>query len=221
MKKMWIAALIACGASLNVAAAATSTTGPTSAAAKPAAPTYAERLERGKQIAGSVCLACHGVDGNSPIPANPNLAGMPAEYIAKQLEYYKSGKRVNAIMQGMSAGLTPEDMKAVGDYYFAQRGNSQAVASDMKKAERGQHIYRVGIVEAKVPACASCHGGSGAGIPAIYPRVSGQWQEYTLAQLKAYANGERKNAQMNAIAARLKESDLIALAEYMAGMRTR
>jgi cytochrome c553 len=91
----------------------------------------------------------------------------------------------------------------------------------MKKAERGQHIYRVGIVEAKVPACASCHGGSGAGIPAIYPRVSGQWQEYTLAQLKAYANGERKNAQMNAIAARLKESDLIALAEYMAGMRTR
>jgi cytochrome c553 len=146
---------------------------------------------------------------------------MPAEYIAKQLEYYKSGKRVNAIMQGMSAGLTPEDMKAVGDYYFAQRGNSQAVASDMKKAERGQHIYRVGIVEAKVPACASCHGGSGAGIPAIYPRVSGQWQEYTLAQLKAYANGERKNAQMNAIAARLKESDLIALAEYMAGMRTR
>jgi cytochrome c553 len=221
MKKMWIAALIVCGASLNVAAAATSTTGPTSAAAKPAPPTYAERLERGKQIAGSVCLACHGVDGNSPIPANPNLAGMPAEYIAKQLEYYKSGKRVNAIMQGMSAGLTPEDMKAVGDYYFAQRGNSQAVAIDMKKAERGQHIYRVGIVEAKVPACASCHGGSGAGIPAIYPRVSGQWQEYTLAQLKAYANGERKNAQMNAIAARLKESDLIALAEYMAGMRTR
>jgi cytochrome c553 len=224
MKKMWIAALLMCGTSLSIAGtagAATVATEPVKAAAKPAALTYAERLERGKQIASSVCLACHGADGYSPIPANPNLAGMPAEYIAKQLEYFKSGKRVNAIMQGMSAGLTTEDMKAVGDFYFAQRGKSQAVASDLKKAERGQLIYRVGIAEAKVPACAGCHGASGAGIPAIYPRVSGQWPDYTLAQLKAYASGERNNAQMNAIAARLKESDLVALSEYLAGMRAR
>jgi cytochrome c553 len=224
MMKMWIAALLVCGTSLNLAGAAvaaTAATEPAKAAAKPAAPSYAERLERGKQIAGSVCLACHGADGYSPIPANPNLAGMPAEYIAKQLEYFKSGKRANAIMQGMSAGLSPEDMRAVGDYYFAQRGQSQAVAADLKKAERGQKIYRVGIAEAKVPACAGCHGGSGAGIPALYPRVSGQWPEYTLAQLKAYASGERKNAQMNAIAARLKDSDMVALSEYLAGMRAR
>ncbi|MBC7624703.1 MAG: cytochrome c4 [Aeromicrobium sp.] len=228
---MWIAALLLCGVSLNIANAATAATAATVAtaatepanadAAKLAAPTYAERLERGKQLAGSVCLACHGADGYSPIPANPNLAGMPAEYIAKQLEYFKSGKRVNAIMQGMSAGLTPEDMKAVGDYYFAQRGNTQAVASDMKKAERGQQIYRVGIPEAKVPACAGCHGAAGVGIPAAYPRLSGQWPDYTLVQLKAYASGERKNTQMNAIAARIKESDLLAVSEYIAGMRPR
>ncbi|MFM7460507.1 MAG: c-type cytochrome [Burkholderiales bacterium] len=221
MKKTWIAALLVCGTSLGIAGAATAAAESAKTPAKAASPTYAERLERGKQIASSVCLACHGADGYSPIPANPNLAGMPAEYIAKQLEYFKSGKRVNAIMQGMSAGLTTEDMKAVGDYYFAQRGKSQAVASDLKKAERGQQIYRVGIAEAKVPACAGCHGASGAGIPAIYPRVSGQWPDYTLAQLKAYASGERKNAQMNAIAARLKESDLVALSEYLAGMRAR
>jgi cytochrome c553 len=222
MKKMWIAALLVCGTSLSIAGAATTSAEPAkAAAAKPAVPTYAERLERGKQIAGSVCLACHGADGYSPIPANPNLAGMPAEYIAKQLEYFKSGKRANAIMQGMSAALTPEDMKAVGDFYFAQRGTSQAVASDLKKAERGQQIYRVGIAEAKVPACAGCHGGSGAGIPAAYPRLSGQWADYTLVQLKAYASGERKHVQMNAIAARLKESDMVALSEYIAGMRAR
>jgi cytochrome c553 len=222
MKKMWIAALLVCGTSLSIAGAATTSAEPAkAAAAKPAVPTYAERLERGKQIAGSVCLACHGANGYSPIPANPNLAGMPAEYIAKQLEYFKSGKRANAIMQGMSAALTPEDMKAVGDFYFAQRGASQAVATDLKKAERGQQIYRVGIAEAKVPACAGCHGGSGTGIPATYPRLSGQWADYTLVQLKAYASGERKHVQMNAIAARLKESDMVALSEYIAGMRAR
>lgn len=193
----------------------------TDSTAKPAAPSYAERLERGKQVAGAVCIACHGADGYSPIPANPNLAGMPSEYIAKQLEAYKSGKRVNAIMQGMAANLTPEDMKAVGDFYFAQRGKSQAIARDKTLAERGQTIYRIGVPEAKVPSCAGCHGGLGAGIPAVYPRVAGQWPEYSLAQLKAYASGERKNTQMNAIASRMKESDLAAVAEYMAGMRAR
>ncbi len=224
MMKKWIATLVVCVASFGVSVAANAATEPAGAkseAAKPAAPTYAERLERGKQVAGSVCVACHGADGYSPIPTNPNLAGMPAEYIAKQLEHFKSGTRVNAIMQGMAAGLTPEDMKAVGDFYYAQRGKTQAVARDQKKAERGQLIYRVGIAEAKVPACASCHGGTGAGIPAIYPKLQGQWPDYTLAQLKAYASGERKNLQMNAIASRLKESDLVALSEYIAGMRAK
>jgi len=191
------------------------------AAEKPATPSYAERLERGKQIAGGVCIACHGADGYSPIPANPNLAGMPAQYIAKQLELFKTGKRVNAIMQGMAANLTPDDMKALGDFYFAQRGKTQAVARDQKLAERGQTIYRVGVPESKVPACAGCHGGFGAGIPAIYPKLAGQWPDYSLAQLKAYASGERKNTQMNAIASRIKDADLVAVAEYIAGMRAR
>lgn len=185
------------------------------------APTHAERLDRGKQIASAVCLACHGLDGYSPIPANPNIAGMPSEYIAKQLELYKSGKRANAIMQGMAANLTPDDMKALGAYYFAQRGKTLAVARDKALAERGQTIWRVGIVDAKVPACAGCHGGNGAGIPSLYPKLAGQWPEYTLHELKAYASGERKNAQMNTIASRMKESDLIAVSEYIAGMRTK
>lgn len=222
--KKWIATFVVCvasSASSVTANAATESAAAKTNAAKPAAPTYAERLERGKQVAGSLCVACHGADGYSPVPANPNLAGMPAEYIAKQLEHFKSGVRVNAVMQGMAAGLTPEDMRAVGDFYYAQRGKTQAVARDQKKADRGQQLYRVGIPEAKVPACASCHGGTGVGIPAIYPKLQGQWPDYTLAQLKAYASGERKNPQMNAIAARIKESDLLALSEYIAGMRSK
>jgi cytochrome c553 len=195
------------------------------AAATPATPakttTYAERLDRGKQIASAVCLACHGLNGYSPISANPNIASMPSEYIAKQLELYKSGKRVNAIMQGMAANLTPDDMKALGDYYFAQRGATMAIARNKALAERGQQIWRIGVADAKVPACAGCHGATGAGIPGLYPKLAGQWPEYSHAQLKNYASGERKNAQMNSIASRMKESDLLAVAEYMAGMRTK
>ncbi len=184
------------------------------------APTYAERLDRGKQIAGAVCVACHGLDGYSPISANPNIAGMPGEYIAKQLELYQSGKRTNAIMQGMVANLSADDMKAVGSYYYAQRGKTSAVARNQAIAERGQTIYRVGIPAANVPACSGCHGGMGAGIPALYPKVAGQWPEYSVTQLRAYASGERKNTQMNAIASRMKDADFVAVAEYMAGMRT-
>ncbi len=183
-------------------------------------PTYGERLDRGKQIAGAACVACHGLDGYSPISANPNIAGMPVEYIAKQLELYQSGKRSNAIMQGMVANLSADDMKAVGVYYYAQRGKTSAVARNQAIALRGQTIYRAGIPSANVPACSGCHGGMGAGIPALYPKVAGQWPEYSVAQLRAYSSGDRNNTQMNAIASRMKDADLVAVAEYMAGMRT-
>jgi cytochrome c553 len=157
----------------------------------------------------------------SAVPANPNIAGMPEQYIAKQLEYFKSGARKNPIMQGMSANLAPSDMKALGVYYFAQRAKVNAVARDAALAAKGQKIYRAGIPELKVPACAGCHGGAGAGIPAIFPRLAGQWPEYTFDQLKLYTAGTRKNAQMNAITGRMRDSDMQAVAEYIAGMRTR
>lgn len=186
-----------------------------------AVPSKAEVLARGQQIAGAVCVACHGLDGMSAVPSNPNIAGMPAQYIAKQLELFKSGARKNAIMQGMSANLSPDDMQGLGAYYFAQRAKQNAVARDQLLAEKGQKIFRAGIAELKVPACAGCHGGAGAGIPAIYPRVAGQWPEYTLQALKQFSTGERKNAQMQAIASRMREQDMQAVSEYMAGMRAR
>ncbi len=185
------------------------------------APSKADIMARGQQIVSGVCVACHGLNGMSPVSANPNLAGMPAQYIAKQLEHFKSGARKNVIMQGMAANLSPADMNALGEYYFAQKPAVNAVARNRALAERGQKIYRAGIAEAKVPACAGCHGGAGAGIPAIYPRVAGQWSEYSYQQLKSYASGERQHPIMNAISRRLGDSDMQAVAEYLAGMRAK
>ena len=215
MKRTLAAALM-----LVAGAAHTNTEAP-GATAKAAAPTKADQMARGQQIAGTVCVACHGLDGASAVAANPNIGGMPEQYIAKQLAAFKSGERKNPIMQGMVANLTPEDMKSIGAYYFAQRPKASAIARDATLAGKGQKIFRAGIAELKIPACAGCHGGAGAGIPAAYPRLAGQWPEYALTQLKAYASGERKNAQMNAITARMRESDMLAVVEYMAGMRAR
>ena len=186
-----------------------------------ATPSKSDVVARGQQIAGAVCVACHGLDGMSAVSANPNIAGMPSQYIAKQLEHFKSGYRKNATMQGMAANLSTDDMNALGQYYFAQKVKPNAAAHEKILAEAGQKIYRAGIAELKVPACAGCHGGAGAGIPAIYPRLAGQWQEYTLGALKSFSSGERKNAQMQTIAGRMREKDIQAVADYIAGMRSR
>ncbi len=185
------------------------------------APSRADLMALGQQKASTVCVACHGLDGMSAIPANPNIAGMPEQYIAKQLELFQTGKRQNAIMQGMAAGLNADEMKGLGIYYFSQRPKANAAARDMAAAAKGQKIYRAGIPELKVPACAGCHGAAGAGIPASYPRLAGQWPEYVGASLEAYAAGTRKNSQMNAIASRMRPDDRKAVAEYVAGMRAK
>ena len=214
MKRILTTVILAISATV-----AHSTTESAKAASSLAAPTKAELSARGQQIAGAVCVACHGLDGMSAVSANPNIAGMPAQYIAKQLEHFKSGQRKNALMQGMSANLSESDMKALGQYYFMQRAKPNAKSFDKELAEAGQKIYRMGIPESKVPACSGCHGGAGSGIPAVYPRLAGQWQEYTLGALKNFAAGERKNTQMQAISGRMREKEMQAVAEYIAGMR--
>ncbi len=173
----------------------------------------------GQQIAATVCAACHGIDGNSPITANPHLAQQSEQYIAAQLAAYKSGARVNPIMQGMAAGLTAGEMKAVGAYYAKQRLTKPATAKNRQLAEDGKQIWRAGIKKLDIPACAGCHGPAGAGVPSQYPRVAGQWSEYTVDALKQYAAGSRKNVMMQPISQRLSENQMKALAEYMAGLR--
>ena len=182
-----------------------------SAAAKP-------DMERGKQIATTVCAACHGPDGVSTASANPNLAAQHGEYIAAQLAAFKSGARPNPIMSGMAAGLSPEDMASVGAWYQSQKPAPNA-AHDKALALRGQQIWRAGIKSSGVPACAGCHGAAGKGIPSQYPRLAGQHAELTFGWLRAYATGTRAHPVMGVVALKLSEADMKAVAEYASGLR--
>ena len=183
-------------------------------------------LAKGQALAG-VCAGCHGVDGVSPIPTQPNLAGMSWQYIAKQLKHFKSGQRDNAIMKGFSATLSDGDMKALGVYYASMKGRAIGT-KDEKLAKTAEKLYRAGDAARGIPACAGCHSPSGAGIPALYPRVGGQHAEYTVAQLTAFRTGVRGTAtkedanptgkMMMTIAGKLTEAEIKALAEYTAGL---
>jgi len=175
---------------------------------------------KGQAIAGQVCVACHMADGNSVIPQNPKLAAQHAQYISTQLAAFKSGERKNAIMMGMAAGLSPEDMANLGAWFETQK-SAPLGSKDKTLAEAGQKIYRGGKPGQGVPACAGCHSPTGAGIPAQYPRLAGQHPEYIVAQLKSFKAGERANgnaAQMMTIASRLSDKEMEALAEYLAGL---
>jgi cytochrome c553 len=174
--------------------------------------------ERGRQIATTVCAACHGPNGVSPAPSNPHLAGQNGDYIAAQLAAFKSGTRPSPIMQGMAATLSPEDMRNVGAYFEGQKP-VEGVARDKALALRGQQLWRGGVKATGVPACAGCHGAAGHGIPAPYPRLAGQYADLNLGWLKAYATGSRPHAVMGPIAAKLSENDMKALSEYISGLR--
>lgn len=178
-------------------------------------------LQKASEIAKQVCAACHGPDGNSTTPANPLLAGQHAHYTTKQLADFKSGARKSAIMQPMASNLSPEDMRGLG-VYFSEQAIKPSVARDKSLVELGQKIYRGGIAETGVPACAGCHSPTGAGIPIQYPRLSGQFAEYTFSQLKAFRSGERTNDSQNmmqTIAGKMSEQEMRAVAEYIAGLR--
>ena len=193
------------------------------AAAEPAAKADSAK---GQSIAGKICAACHGADGNSPTPANPKLASQVPEYLQKQLANFKpaGGKRAereNPIMGGMVAGLSTADMRDVAAYYAAQRATPGAVKTQDALA-LGRKIWRSGDMTKGLPACAGCHGANGAGLPAQYPRLAGQYAEYTEAQLKAFRSGERRNdanKMMQAIAARMSDPEIRAVADYITGLR--
>jgi cytochrome c553 len=173
-------------------------------------------------IVTKVCAACHATDGNSVSPANPVLAGQHADYISKQLADYKNNKdRKNPVMFGMASSLSPQDMKNLGAYFESQKPKSRA-AKDPALVKLGQQIYRGGIMAKGVAACASCHGPNGAGIPAQFPRVAGQYAEYSTAQLQSFRAAERANdpnSMMRTIAAKLSDGEIKAVAEYIAGLR--
>ena len=171
------------------------------------------------QALATTCLACHTADGTRGSPANPILQGQHPEYIVKQLQEFKSGKRRNAVMTGMASALSDEDMKHLAAFYGGKKAKP-GFAKSKETLALGEKIYRGGILERQIPACAGCHSPSGAGIPAQYPRVGSQHGDYTEAQLLAFRSGARGNsAQMVAITAKMNDREIKAVADYIAGLR--
>lgn len=182
---------------------------------------------KAQNIANQVCAACHAADGNSVAPANPKLAGQPAEYITKQLQNFKlglqdpnkDGARKSPVMGAMTAALSAEDMLNLGAYYASKTikaGTTKAPFAD------GQKVYRGGNAATGVPACAACHGPAGAGMPSQYPRLGGQHADYVLAQLKAFRSGDRANDAgkvMRTIANKMSDQEMQAVANYVAGLK--
>lgn len=195
-----------------------------STAAAPAAPVSAPAavkpdLAKGEASFGTVCAACHAADGNSGTPANPKLAQQHPEYLVKQLQEFKSGKRNNAIMSGFAGTLSDQDMKDIS-YWLASKKAKPGAATDKTLVQLGERIYRGGIADRQVPACAGCHSPNGAGIPSQYPRLSGQHADYSASQLTAFRDGIRKNSlQMSQIAAKMNDREIKAVSDYIAGLR--
>ncbi|MFZ3139433.1 c-type cytochrome [Polaromonas sp.] len=190
-------------------------------AAPAAAPAMAAKpdLVKGEATFTAVCAACHGADGNSGTPAYPKLSQQHPEYLVKQLQEFKSGKRKNAIMQGFAATLSDDDMKNVA-YWATSKKAKPGFSRDKETVTVGERIYRGGISDRQVPACAGCHSPTGAGIPSQYPRLSGQHSEYAVAQLTAFRDGVRVNSlQMTQVAAKLNDKEIRAVSDYIAGLR--
>ncbi|MDG5976641.1 class I cytochrome c [Hydrogenophaga taeniospiralis CCUG 15921] len=176
-------------------------------------------LAKGAALFGQVCVACHAADGNSTTPVNPSLAQQHPEYLVKQLSEFKSGKRDNAIMKGFAGSLSDDDMRNIA-YWLTEQKAKTGFAQDKDLVRLGERIYRGGVADRQIAACAGCHSPNGAGIPSQYPRLSGQHAEYTATQLKAFRDGTRNNnAQMTGVAAKLNDREIQAVSDYIAGLR--
>jgi cytochrome c553 len=174
---------------------------------------------KGETIATQVCVACHTFDGSRGTPANPILQHQHPEYMAKQLADFKSGARNNAIMKGFASTLSADDMRNVSAFY-ASKMAKPGFAKNKDTVQLGERIYRGGIADRRIPACAGCHSPTGAGIPAQYPRLGGQHMDYTEVQLNAFRSGERTNTlPMSGVAAKLNDREIKAVADYITGLR--
>lgn len=192
------------------------------AAAGPTAPTTGPGrpdLALGENRYAAVCASCHGADGNSAVAANPKLAQQHPEYLVKQLQEFKSGKRPSPIMQPFAKQLTEADMINIS-WWAASRPLKPGFAKDKELVSLGERIYRGGIADRQIAACAGCHSPNGAGIPAQYPRLAGQHADYTAGELVEFRDGRRPNSvQMMQIAAKLNDREIRAVSDYIAGLR--
>lgn len=207
MRKILIAGAIVCGlSSHSVWAAGDAAAGATKAAA---------------------CFACHGQDGNSAAATFPKLAGQSARYISKQVRDIKTGVRSVPAMAGLTNNLSDQDIDDIAAFFASKTASVNQAKKDL--IAKGEQIFRGGIREKGVPACAACHAPDGIGnAPAGFPRLGGQHADYIATQLKAYraaADGDVSGRStdgdtkpMRSIAARLSDSEIAALANYASGL---
>lgn len=229
------AALLALPASLlaqqPAAPAAPAAAQQPAAAPAPAAPQQPAKpdLVQGEARYTAVCASCHGADGNSGVPANPKLAQQHPEYLVKQLQEFKAGKRPNSVMQAFAAQLSDADMRNISAFLVSKQAKP-GFAKDKELVTLGERIYRGGIPDRQIAACAGCHSPNGAGIPAQYPRLSGQHADYTAAQLVKFRTGANdksakgdstrpNSVQMMQIASRMNDQEIRAVSDYIAGLR--
>ncbi len=190
-------------------------------AAEPAAPAD----EQAKTTATTVCVACHGEEGNSVVPMFPKLAGMTREYLAKQLTEFMSGKRKNDMMSPIAANLKPTDVAPLAAYYGNAKPKPAPVPAtpDAKLVEEGKQLFMNGNETTGVPACGGCHGQDAAGV-ALVPRLAGQYSDYLIAQLKSFNAGTRTNDPnrfMRVVSQRMTEQEMKAVAEYLSSLEVK
>lgn len=214
MKRITLLALLLAGVMSSAQAADHAKVAPKGDAAK------------GQAIASAVCGACHGPDGNSPAAANPKLAGQHPEYLFKQMTNFKAAdgkqpERASPIMNGMIAAFDEAQMRDISAYFAAQKQVGEQ-AKSAETIELGKKLYRGGDASKGLAACAACHGPTGTGMPAQFPRIGGQFAEYLEAQMKAFRDGSRANdpnKMMRMIAAKMSDVEIKAVADYVAGLR--
>jgi cytochrome c553 len=165
------------------------------------------------------CVSCHGAGGNSTIVTNPKLGGQIDNYLHKELVDFTTPNRQHPVMTPYAKALTEDEKRNIAAYLATQKPGANA-ARNKDTVELGRKIYRGGVADRGVAACASCHGATGAGIPAQYPRLAGQHQDYTVAQLQNFKTGARSNSvQMTTLAKRLSDEEMKAVADYIAGLK--
>jgi len=233
MKRVLSRMLVASGLMLGASLFSSSFAAEGAAApAKPDAAKGQELYDQGDASRGIVaCASCHGAAGNSTIPVNPNLAAQPHEYLVKQLVDFqtkqgaekpaRNGPEGNPTpMTAMAQNLTPQDMQNVALYLAQQPLTEPASAGHEDLVELGRKIWRGGLPDRNVPACAACHSADGAGLPSQYPRLAGQHPGYIEEQLKLFRSGDRANNDvMHDIADRMSDADIKAVSDYAAGLR--
>ncbi len=175
-------------------------------------------LAKGQASYAAVCVACHGEAGKSTLAENPVLAQQHPAYLVKQLKEFKDDKRVDPIMKGFATMLSDEDMVNIAAWLGQQKADN-GFSTDKELVDLGERIYRGGIQERNIAACAGCHSPNGAGLPVQYPRLGGQHAQYTAKQLVDFRNGTRHNAEMRDVTAKLNDKEIKALADYIAGLR--